>query len=77
MPTRRVIKGLVGVDDIDGCAFTEMQLVGKREGIDIPRTSSREAVIEVLSKAGLIWEEETPEDVLKKNEEIRKHYLGG
>lgn len=78
MPTRWVIRGFSGlVDDIDGCAFTEMQLVGHREGIKIPNTSNREEAIEVLKEAGLIWEEETPEEVLRKNEEIRKHFLGG
>ena len=77
MPTRWVIRGLIGTDDIEGCAFTEMLIVAHREGIKIPPTFTRDSAIDVLKQAGLIWEEETPEEVLKKDEEIRKHFTGG
>lgn len=76
MPTRWVIQGIGGVDDIAGCAVTEMHLLAHREGIPYSRSEDRDVMIAKLKKAGLIWEEETPEEVLRKNEEIRKHFSG-
>ena len=76
MPTRWVIKGLTGIDDIDGCALTEMHLVAHREGIVYSVSDNRDVMVAKLKEVGLIWEEETPEEVLRKNEEIRAHFSG-
>lgn len=76
MPTRWVIRGLSEmVDTIDGCALTEMQILGSRQGIDLWKCHRREA-IKRLEKAGFIWEEETPQEVLDRIEEVRRHYRG-
>jgi len=77
MPTRWVIRGLSGVvDDIDGCSFSEMVMIAKQQNIEASWKSNRIEMIDILKKAGVIWEESTPKEVLKKDEEIRRHYLG-
>lgn len=78
MPTRWVVRGLGEiVDDIDGCSFSEMVMVARQHGIEASWKSNRDEVVGILKDAGLIWQEETPKEVLRKNEEIRKHYRGG
>lgn len=76
MPTRWVIRGLSGiVDTIDGCSCTEMAMLAKGQGIDVWKCNRKKA-IKLLKKAGLIWEEKTSLEVMAKEEEIRRHYLG-